>query len=78
MIKQTILKLLGQVKRHAIPLVESFYPGEELFDSMIAPGNGDLYGSILNRLYYSGDSFGKIKNWQECAVQVERDKINLK
>lgn len=66
MIKQTILSLCGKVKRHAIPLVESFYPSEELFDSMIAPGNGDLYGSILNRIYYSGNSFGKIRNWQEC------------
>lgn len=63
MIKQAILRLCGQVKRHAIALVETFYPGEEVFDSMIAPGNGDLYGSILNRLYYSGNAFGRAANW---------------
>jgi Acyl-CoA oxidase len=63
LVKQTILTLCQKVKRHAIPLVETFYPGDEVFDSMIAPGNGDLYGSILNRIYYSGDAFGKIKNW---------------
>jgi hypothetical protein len=59
--------LCGKLKRHVIPLVESFYPGDDVFDSMIAPGNGDLYGSILNRIYYSGDAFGKIKNWQDCV-----------
>ena len=48
-IKQVILKLCGQVKRHAIALVETFYPGDEVFDSMIAPGNGDLYGSDCDR-----------------------------
>lgn len=71
LIKQLILKLCGQVKRHAIPLVESFYPGEELFDSMIAPANGDLYGSILNRIYYSGDAFGRVSNWKDCLQTPE-------
>lgn len=66
MIKQIILKLCSQVKRHAIPLVETFYPGEEVFDSMLAPANGDLYGSILNRIYYSGKSFDRVANWEDC------------
>ncbi len=66
MIKQSILTICGKVKRFAIPLVESFYPGEELFDSMIAPGDGDLYGSILNRIYYAKDAFGRARNWEDC------------
>lgn len=69
LIKQTILQLCSKVKRHAIALVESFYPGEELFDSMIAPGNGDLYGSILNRIFYSGNAFGRINNWETCLQE---------
>ena len=70
LIKSLILDLCSKVKRFAIPLVDSFYPGDEVFDSMIAPGNGDLYGSILNRIYYSGDAFGKIKNWEECIQKL--------
>ena len=66
MIKTLILELCPKVKRFAIPLVDSFYPGDEVFDSMIAPGDGDLYSSIINRIYHSGDAFGKIKNWEEC------------
>jgi hypothetical protein len=63
MIKQTILKLCSQVKRHAISLVDTFYPPEDLFDSMIAPGNGNLYESILNRIYYSGNAFSRSNQW---------------
>ena len=70
MVKQLILTICGKLKRHAIPLVESFYPGEELFDSMIAPANGDLYGSILNKMYYSGKSFEKIGNPEDCLNKI--------
>lgn len=62
--KNEIIKLCGELKRHIIPLVETFYPGDEMMDSMIAPGNGDLYGSIVNKIYGAPNTFGKIKNWK--------------
>ena len=64
MIKAGILRILGEVKRHIIPLVETFYPGEELMDSMLAPANGDLYGAIVNKIYTAPNAFERIKNWQ--------------
>lgn len=51
MVKQLIIRLCGELKRHIIPVVETFYPGEEMMDSMIAPANGDLYGSIIRKVY---------------------------
>ena len=67
-VKDTILSLCSKLKRHAISLVDAFYPCDGMMDSMIAPGDGDLYGSILNRLYYTKDAFGKVKNWKECSI----------
>ena len=67
MVKKLILEICSKVKRHAIALVDTFYPGEELFDSMIAPGNGDLYSSIINRLFYSGKTFERAKNYGFCV-----------
>lgn len=64
MIRSSIVRLCGELKRHIIPLVETFYPGDEMMDSFLAPGNGDLYGSIINKVYSAPNAFGKIKNWQ--------------
>lgn len=72
-IKGAILKLCSQVKRHAISLVDTFYPDDELFDSMIAPANGDLYGSIINRIFYSGNAFERVKNWKESLWEGDKD-----
>lgn len=36
-----------------------------MMDSMIAPGNGDLYGSIINKIYGAPKAFDRIKNWKE-------------
>jgi hypothetical protein len=63
MIKSAILRILGELKRHIIPLVETFYPGEEMLDSFLAPGNGDLYGAIVNKIYTAPNAFDRIKNW---------------
>lgn len=72
LVKQTILVLLGKVKRHALSLVETFYPGEEIFDSMIAPANGDLYSSIISRVYQSGKAFDRAPNFNDCIVNKEK------
>ena len=68
-VKDTILSLCARLKRHAIPLVEAFYPGEAMMDSMIAPADGDLYGSVINRIFYSGDAFGKAANWKQNVLE---------
>lgn len=68
-VKETILSLCARLKRHAIPLVEAFYPGDGMMDSMIAPADGDLYGSVINRIFYSGDAFGKAPNWKENVLE---------
>ncbi len=63
-VKNVIVRLCGELKRHIIPLVETFYPGDEMMDSFLAPGDGDLYGSIINRVYTAPKAFERIKNWQ--------------
>jgi len=70
--RDTILTLCQRLKRHAVPLVEIFYPGEAMMDSMIAPADGDLYGSIINRIFYSGDSFGRARNWKENVLEEKK------
>ncbi len=64
MIRSSILRLCSELKRHIIPLVETFYPGDDMMDSFLAPSNGDLYGSIVNKVYSAPNAFSKIKNWQ--------------
>ena len=63
-IRSSIVRICADLKRHIIPLIETFYPGDELLDSFLAPGNGDLYGSIINKVYTSPNAFERIKNWQ--------------
>jgi hypothetical protein len=40
-------------------------PPEDLFDSMLAPSDGNLYKSIVNRIYNAPNAFDRIKNWKE-------------
>ena len=64
MVKGLVIQLCGELKRHIIPVVETFYPGDEMMDSMLAPANGDLYGSIIRKVYSAPQAFERIKNWQ--------------
>ena len=63
MVRQLIIQLCSELKRHIVPIVETFYPGDEMMDSMIAPSNGDLYGSIVNKIYGAPKAFERIGNW---------------
>ena len=38
---------------------------EEMTDSMLAPQDGDLYGSIIRRIYSGPKAFERISNWKE-------------
>lgn len=40
-------------------------PSEELFDSMIAPLDGQLYKSVVNRIYNAPEAFSRIPTWKE-------------
>ena len=64
LVKKTILNLCGSLKKHIIPFIETFYPGDWLLDSMIAPADGDLYGSIINKIYSAPKAFERISNWR--------------
>jgi len=67
MIKVEIINLCGKVKRHMVPLFDHIYPGDEMLDSMIAPSNGDLYGSIINRIYTAPKVFDRISSWKDLT-----------
>lgn len=64
MIKKQIIKLCSSLKRHMISLVDTFYPGDEMLDSFLAPSDGDLYGSIINKIYTAPKAFERISNWR--------------
>lgn len=53
------------MKKYIIPFVESFYPDDWLLDSMLAPADGDLYGSIINKVYSAPKTFERISNWKD-------------
>ena len=65
LLRDTIEQLLSQVKRHVVRLTYCMLPPEHVLESMIAPENGKLYESIINRVFTSPDAFGRIGNWQE-------------
>jgi hypothetical protein len=67
-VKESILEICSKLKRHVISLTDLFYPYDDMMDSMIAPGDGDLYGSIVNRIYHSGDAFERASNWKDCIA----------
>jgi hypothetical protein len=53
LIKNEIKEILEKLKRFSVSLTDSMMPVEQLFDSMIAPIDGDLYNSITNKIYQS-------------------------
>lgn len=48
-----------------IRLTYSMLPSEVFADSMLSPENGDLYKSIVNRVYSAPKAFERIENWRE-------------
>jgi len=64
LIKKKIIDLCVHIKKYAINLVDQFYPGEEMLDSMLAPTDGDLYGSIVNKVFNAPASFERAKEWR--------------
>ena len=50
-IRELLCETCSKLKRHVVSLVDTFAPSEPLMDSMIARGEGDLYNSILSKVY---------------------------
>jgi hypothetical protein len=48
-----------------IRLTYAMVPIEELFDSMIAPADGNLYGSVVKRVYNAPNAFSRISNYKD-------------
>lgn len=47
MIRNEIKNILGKMKRFTAVLTDCMLPHESLFDNMIAPNDGNLYGNIV-------------------------------
>lgn len=58
------MKYCEQFKRHAVAITYCLPPYDTHFDSMIAPEDGELYKSIVSRIYNAPDAFGRIPNWK--------------
>ena len=64
-VRNQIKVCLSGLKRHMIALTHAFTPSEELMDSMLAPQDGDLYNSVVNRIYSAPHAFNRTENWRE-------------
>jgi hypothetical protein len=65
MIRDSISDLLPKLKKHAVRLTYCLLPPESMTESMIAPADGNLYKSVVNRIYSSPNAFERIGNWKE-------------
>ena len=65
LIREAIAVTCLKFKRHAVAYTYSFNPSEDVLDSMIAPSDGNLYKSIVQRTYSSPNAFDRIGNWRE-------------
>ena len=69
MVKKQILEVCGKLKKHIVKITETFPPSEEMTDSFIAPQNGDLYGSIINKVYTAPKAFERYEQWRSLYNQ---------
>lgn len=53
------------MKRHTVALTYAFNPREDLFESMLAPRDGQLYKSIIQKVYSSPRAFERIASWRD-------------
>lgn len=64
-IREGIMKTNEAIKKHAVAYTYSILYDEELIDSMLAPSDGELYKSIVQRVQSSPNAFSRISNWKE-------------
>ena len=68
-VRRQIKETLTALKRHMIALTYAYSPSEDIMDSMLAPKDGDLYNSVINRIYSAPKAFERIDNWKDLYQQ---------
>ncbi|CDW85834.1 peroxisomal acyl-coenzyme a oxidase 3 [Stylonychia lemnae] len=63
-VKNQIKVCLKNLKRHMVALTYAFAPNEENFNSMIAPNHGDLYKSVVQKVFTAPKAFERIGTWK--------------
>jgi len=61
MIRTNIKDCMTKLKRHMVALTYSFFPREDIFENMIAPRDGDLYKSVVNKVYQAPKAFERLE-----------------
>lgn len=61
-----------------IALTYALPPIEEMFDSMIAPQDGNLYKSVVSRIYSAPHAFSRISNWKDLYSKMWYSSVILK
>jgi len=61
MVQELQLEQYALFKNYALNIVDSFYPHDDLLDSMIAPADADLYGSVVKKLQQTHPTMPDLK-----------------
>jgi len=64
-IRNQILKCCSGLKKHIVKLTYGMVVDESYMDSMLAPEDGYLYKSVVNRLFSAPDAFKRTPIWRE-------------
>ena len=48
-----------------VALTYAFPPKEENFESMISPNHGDLYKSVVQKVFTAPKAFDRIESWRD-------------
>lgn len=64
-VRNQISVCLKGLKRHMVALTYGFSPSDDLTDSMLAPLDGDLYNSVVSRVYTAPKAFERSQNWRD-------------
>jgi hypothetical protein len=67
LIREGIKDCLTKMHRFTVAIADSVQPVDDIFDVMIAPADGDLYGNITKQLYNSPGVFSRFSHWQEIV-----------
>ena len=63
MIRNEIKETLGQLKPFSAVVADTLQPHDRYIEVMIAPKDGDLYGSIVKQLYSAPGVFDRASFW---------------
>lgn len=72
MIRNEIKIILGKMKRYTAVIADTLQPDDGLCDVMIAPKDGNLYGSIVKQLYSSPGVFERAPFWKDIVKNAPK------